>query len=135
MRTSPDLRKRYGSQPVAGLGRIMSGVFGMGSPASQLSSPAQVEGENGPGAFYAFHEGDLFQPGTGNWVFEPSLETPLNTIWGHAFLRTPNTFNPVQPPQIYSNPNITVNGLGGPIAGQIIFQPLIDPTTAPEQGA
>jgi hypothetical protein len=132
MRSSPVNRKRYGSEPVAGLDRILQGVFGVGDANDQLSSPGYVVRRPG---LYNYHEGDLFTPGTGNWVFEPPFETPLNTIWGHAFLRTPNMFSPVQPPQIMSNPNITVNGIGGQIAGQIIFQPLLDPAHAPEQGA
>lgn len=116
-----------------GLNQVKQGIFGTGSPASQLSSPSEVIGETrAEGGVYAFHEGDLFTPGAGNWVLEPSQETPLATVWGHGFLRVPNTFNPLQPPQLYANPNVATNGIGGSIAGQMIFQPLMEP--APEQG-
>jgi hypothetical protein len=128
MRTVPATRKRIADQPVytSGLFRILQGAFGLGSVESQLSSPAAVGGQRG---FYHFHEGDIFEPGTGNYVLDPTFETPLMTTWGHAFLRTPNTFNPLQPPQIYSNANVTVGGIGGPIAGQMALQPLLDPTS------
>jgi hypothetical protein len=132
MFTFTSQRKRYPSETVApGLMRIMQGVFGVGSPSTQLSSPAEVGGNAAKG-IYHYHEGDIFEPGTGNWVFEPAYETPLMTIWGHAFLRQPNTFKPLQPPQIYSNPNVVVSGIGGLVAGTMAFQPLIDPVA--EQG-
>lgn len=124
----PALRKRIPSQSVAtgGLRDILRGVFGIGSPAAQLSSPSQVLAPRG---FYHLHEGDLFQPGTQNWVLDPSLETPLQTNWGRGFLRTPNVFNPLQPPQVYSHANIKTNGLGGQIAGNIVLQPLSENQT------
>jgi len=127
----PALRKRRPSENVitGGLVRIFQGAFGIGDAGDELSSSAQVGGQRG---IYHFHEGDLFTPGTGNWVLDPSLEVPLNTIWGNAFLRTPNTFNPIQPPQVYANQTVSTVGLGGLVAGQIIFQPLQEP--APEQG-
>jgi len=115
------------------MGRILAGAFGFGSPNSQLSSPSQVIGDTkAEGGVYYMHEGDLFTPGTGNWVLDATFETPTDTIWGHAFLRTPNTFKVSQPPQVYSNPTVVTDGLGGPLAGQIILQPLMEP--APEQG-
>lgn len=122
--TNPASRPRIqGGQTTGGLARIMQGLFGVGSPASQLSSPAEVLG-NAPG-FYSHHEGDLFTPGTGNWVLDPSLETPLNTQWGNAFLRVPNTFSPFPgTPQVYANPATKLVGIGGPIAGQLITAPL-----------
>jgi hypothetical protein len=127
MRTDPSTRKRFADQPIltAGLFRILKGVFGIGDMEAKLSEPHQIGGRSG---FYQFHEGDLFEPGTGNWAIDPTFETPLMTTWGHAFLRTPNTFNPLQPPQIYSQPNMTVGGIGGPVAGQMALQGLIDPT-------
>lgn len=134
----PVLRKRYASMPVVGggLSRIFQGVFGVGSPASQLSSPDQVKGENAAeGGVYNFHEGDLFTPGTSNWVMDPSHETALMTVWGHAFLRSPNTFNPIQPVQVYANPTAVLNGIGGPVAGQLALQPLEQHTQNPETGA
>lgn len=136
MRTHPTSRQRvnwqgapFGPAPtqqvVSGLARVLQ-AFGIGTPATgQSSSPQKVEGAGMP---YAFYEGDIFQPGAENWVFEPQVEGPLMTIWGHAFLRNPNTFRPEQPPQIYSNPSITNTGVGGLVAGQIAFQPITEPT-------
>lgn len=120
MRTFPSLRKRIPSELVTGgLVHVMAGAFGIGSPVSgELIQPLQ-----GPG-LYHFHEGDLFNPGTGNYVFDPPFELPLQTIWGNAFLRTPNTFNPLQPPQIMAPPHAFENGIGGLIAGQLALQPL-----------
>lgn len=118
---------------VGGLRRIQQGVFGIGDPHDNLSSPHAVIGDTKKeGGHYAFHEGDLFTPGTGNWVFEPAYETPLSTIWGMGFLRVPNTFNPIQPQIVYTQPKVVVNGIGGQIAGQMALQPLL--VDAPEQG-
>ncbi len=75
------------------LSRIMMGVFGTPNPESYSASAQVVTPKRE--AFYHFHEGDLFTPGTGNFVFEPTLENPLQTIWGRAFLRRPNTFDRV----------------------------------------
>jgi hypothetical protein len=103
------------------LSRIMQGIFGMANPAAWTSS-AEVA-TPGKGAFYQYYEGDLFTPGTQNYVFEPTTElTPIFPNWGNAFLRLPNTFNPEQPPQIYSNPNVVINGIGGLVAGQMALQ-------------
>jgi hypothetical protein len=114
------LRKRVPSEQVSGGNiRIAHGVFGAGSPAYGRM------GLNPNAGLYHYHEGDLFNPGTGNYVFEYPFELPLQTIWGMAFLRRPNTFNPIQPIQSFAPPNVVPNGIGGTVAGQIIFQPLI----------
>lgn len=109
-------------QRAGALQRILNGIFGAPNPVS-YSSSFQVSTPK-PGAFYQYHEGDLFTPGTGNYVFEPTTELPLQTVWGNAFLRKPNRFNPEQPPQVYSQPNVFINGIGGLVAGQFAFQPL-----------
>lgn len=105
------------------LSRIMHGVFGVSNdPRMNLS--AEVTPYPGKQGLYHYHEGDLFTPGAENYVFEYPFEYPLQTIWGHAFLRGANSFNPQQPPQIYSQANVRLNGLGGLQAGQFAFQPL-----------
>ena len=103
------------------LSRIMQGIFGSANPAAWTSSAeVAVPGKKG---FYQYYEGDLFTPGTQNYVFEPTTElTALYTTWGNAFLRRPNSFNPEQPPQVYSNPNVVINGIGGLVAGQFALQ-------------
>lgn len=102
---------------------IMQGIFGYGDPSSGKNiAPG---GEPGPsGGLYHFHEGDLFNPGTGNYVLEPVFDNPLFTVWGKAFLRVPNTFNPVQPPQVWAAPTVKTSGLGGLQAGTMALQPL-----------
>jgi hypothetical protein len=126
MRTNPLARTRYPSQSwvtVGGLKRIAAGVFGLGSPAvgieTGVSSARDLEG--GP---YNLFEGDLFTPGTGNWVVDPTHETPLFTVWGRAFLRQPNTFVALQTAQVFANQMSPLYGVGGQIPGQMITQPL-----------
>jgi hypothetical protein len=109
------LRPRVPSEQVSGgISRIRQGIFGTGN--AQFPG-AEVQGQIDFDGLYSYHEGDLFSPGAGNWVFEPNHELPLLTIWGNAFLRRPNQFNPIQPPQIYSAPTVVNNGIGGLQAG------------------
>jgi hypothetical protein len=89
---------------------------------------------NAVAGIYSYHEGDLFTPGAGNFVFEPNFELPLQTIWGFGFIRNPNTFNPLQPPQVLSPPNVQANGIGGLQAGTIQLEPLIDPANGESGG-
>lgn len=127
-------RKRRPTEIISGgLRTVFQGVFGRGDANDQLSSPEYVGGQTRQsGGVYHMHEGDLFTPGTGNWVLDPSQETALQTVWGHAFLRVPNVFNPIHPQIVFSDPTVVTNGLAGLIAGQMVMQPLIVP--APEQG-
>jgi hypothetical protein len=117
----PAKRERIVSEQVSGANiRIAYGDFGVGYPlALSQVHPAAIP------ALYAYHEGDLFTPGAGNFVFEPLFELPLQTVWGFGFLRTPNTFQPSQPPQVYSYPNVVSSGIGGLQAGGITFEPLL----------
>lgn len=137
----PSERKRYPTEiVVGGLSRIMAGVFGTGRPQAigGSSSPQEVEGDTKhEGGLYHMHEGETFLPGTGNWVLDPFSETPLNTVWGHGFLRVPNTFLPfaTSDSQIYSLPTVKQSGIGGLIAGQFVLQPLLDSIPSPETGA
>lgn len=112
-----------GTQVVSGIQRINAGAFGSGSPATafetQSASPAP--------AAHHYYEGLLFDPGAENFVFVPGFELPLVTVWGNAFLRTPNVFNPVQPPQVYAPQNVLTNGLGGLVAGDVQLTGLINP--------
>lgn len=114
---------------VGGVSRILQGVFGVASlrnPTSGLVNQQVHQVGSKPGGPYQFHETALFTPGTGNWAFNPSNDSPVNTAWGHAFLRLPNGFNPIQSPQVYTAAASTMNGIGGQVAGQLINQPLSD---------
>lgn len=126
------LRKRTPSETISGgQTRIRLGAMGDGSP---LYSMVDVDPNSGTG-IYDYHEGALFSPGAMNFVFEPNFELPMVGIWGKGFLRVPNVFNPLQPVQLYSNPNIVTNGLGGLEAGQMALQPLLlDNPLGNEQG-
>ena len=107
------------SEQVSGANiRIAMGEFGEGVPILMPVDP-RVSG------LYFYHEGDLFSPGTGNWVFEPTTELPLVTVWGRGFLRKPNTFNPVQPPQVMARPTLRQSGIGGLQAGGVALEPLL----------
>jgi hypothetical protein len=127
MRTFPSTRKRYASEPmvtVGGLTRILQGIFGKGSPVAGLAAQRVTQDPAKEGGPFHFFEGDIWTPGTSNWILDPPYETPLNTVWGHAFLRIANGFNPLQPPQIYTQAASYLYGVSGQIAGQMVTQPL-----------
>lgn len=144
----PSLRQRIPSEPVAlnptdgtvdtplpatfrpqanvktgAFSRLMNGLFGTAQPVSSSQS-AQVALPNQRNGFYAFHEGDQFTAGAPSFAFEYPNELPLLTIWGRSFLRKPNTFLPFQPPQVISEANIVINGIGGLQSGQFVLQGL-----------
>lgn len=101
----------------------MAGIFGQpNNPAANLS--AEVSPYPGKQGLYSYSEGDLFTPGSRNWVFHYPFEFPLQSIWGMGFLRKPNTFSPVQPQQVFSQPNVVINGIGGLVAGTFVMQGL-----------
>lgn len=124
MRTSPITRKRTASQPVVvgALSRIAAGLFGSGSPQSGLTEQSQII----TGGFWHFHQGDLFLPGPASMVLDPSHETQIYTQWGHGWLNAvPNAFAPLSGgPPLFAHPANVLSGLGGPVSGQIVFQPL-----------
>lgn len=127
MRTLPASRRRYASEPmvtVGALSRIASGVFGLGNPIPGLAAQNVKQDPGKPGGPAHYYEGDIWTPGTSNWVMDPTHDGPLNTVWGHAFLRLPNGFNPYQQPQIYTQAASYLYGVGGQIAGQMVTQPL-----------
>ena len=104
---------------------VFEGLFGRGKNSPDLQRDAAAVAAARKNDFYQYHIGDLFTPGTQNFVFEPTTElTPLTTIWGNAFLRRPNTFKATQPPQVYADYNKFLNGIGGLQAGQFALQPL-----------
>lgn len=127
MRSNPLCRKRYPSQlmiTVGGLMRVAAGAFGLGSPARGLANQDVASARDKEGGPYNFFEGDLFTPGTGNFVMDPSHETPLFTDWGRAFLRRPNSIMALQPAQVFMNQMSPLFGVGGVVPGQLITQPL-----------
>jgi|SRR5271170_1440574 len=118
----PALRERMPSEQISGgMSRIRMGAFGVGDPSTAFETLGQDESDG----LYNYHEGDLFTPGAQNWVFEPNFELPMVTIWGQAFLSGVNTFPPFQPPQVWAQPNVFNNGVGGLQAGDMELQPLL----------
>jgi hypothetical protein len=124
----PLLRKRIPSEPISGGNtRIQAGLFGTGAPTPGIALDFDPARSENAASIYSYHPGDIFTPGAESWVFEPNFELPLQTIWGNAFLRRANTFNPRQAPQIWAQPNVVNNGLGGLTAGEMELQGLINP--------
>jgi hypothetical protein len=111
----------YPEQPGAGGDYVPEG-----SPFTDIMAVPQPAGGvgRGPAAVARYFEGDIFTNGALHMVYESAFErTPLQTIWGNAFLRTPNTFNPMHPP-IANYANVVTNGIGGWVTGQMALQPL-----------
>jgi hypothetical protein len=69
--------------------------------------------------------GDVFLPGAGNEAYETPWELPVQLIRGPG--RIAGALSVTQPPQVWFNAQVGLNGLGGLQAGQIILQPLLDP--------
>ena len=108
--------------------RILAGAFGLGAP-----NPVVVVGLVTP-SVGVFHEGDVFFPGTGNYVYEPMFELPFKGIVGQGGIfqgvkypdgRWP-TFAAIAP--VVSYPLGTTAGYGGLQAGAFVQQPLLDGT-------
>lgn len=70
--------------------------------------------------------GDVFLPGAGNEVYESPTELPVIVFRGRG--RVAGALSIFQPPQIWFNPQVGLNGLGGIQAGTLILQPLLDPS-------
>jgi len=141
--TNPGGRKRWFSVPGVAIpvppfgtqpGTVVTDELKLGSPANENQ---QILGADGQ--MFVHHPGDVFLPGAGNWVYEPTTErVPLQTIWGNGFLvHWACYFKPLQPPQVYASQTVVQNGLGGLMAGQYVGQPLLydSGVNALEQGA
>ena len=118
-------RTRVASEPVIGAGsRIAAGEWGQGNPLLDIFDV------NPNAGIYNFHQGDIFTPGAMAWAFEPTTElTPLQTLWGFGFARVPNTFNPFAGGiQVWSQPHVVTNGMGGLEAGMLYGTPLSLPS-------
>lgn len=106
----------------------MAGAFGTGHPVPSVVFGQQIT-QTG-----FFHEGDLFDPGTGNYVFEPAHELPLKGIVGQGGtnqgVKYPDGRWPIfaAAAPIVSLPLATTQGLGGLQAGQFVQPELLDST-------
>lgn len=76
-------------------------------------------------ALYNYVRRELPDAGAQQYVFLPQLQNPLFSLPGPG---TPYTFRwrPLQPEQLYYNQAQRMDGFSGVIAGQMIFQGLLD---------
>ncbi len=81
---------------------------------------------------YQYMLGYRFDPGAMAEVFEPLTTLPEIVFRGPA--RLAGALNVFQPPQIWFNQQMGVNGLGGVQAGYLRGTPLIDPVQIGEGG-
>lgn len=77
---------------------------------------------------YQYMLGYRFDPGAQAEVFEPGTSNPVFAIRGAG--KIAGQFRVTQHPQVWFTPQVTVAsvGSGGTIAGQLIGQPLLDPS-------
>jgi len=76
--------------------------------------------------FYHWVKKDLPDPGAQNYAFESLGLTEFTPIGAGVAQR--QMFNVLQPPSLFVNGQMLLtSGVGGVAAGQVIFQPLIDP--------
>jgi hypothetical protein len=125
----PALRPRVsGYGPTTGaIARIFAGAFGSGSPQKV------VPGAQAAAPIYAYHEGDIFRPGSENFVFESLLESPVTAWFGAGSGIRQGTPYPGNAWPVYAaevpmiaHPIVTRAGLGGLQAGAFVQQPLLD---------
>jgi hypothetical protein len=90
-----------------------------------FKSPRIPQGKRGS-MFSRFILGRRFDPGAEAEVFIPATNTPVILYRGRG--RAAGTFGTLQPAQAYFYGAQGVIGLGGVQAGQVIGQPLIDPS-------
>ncbi len=75
---------------------------------------------------YNYHLGPRFDPGAQAEVFNPLFQLPLVSFRGRG--RVAGEFRVEQRPQVWFKQQNGVVGVGGFQAGQVILQPLIDPS-------
>lgn len=76
---------------------------------------------------YQYHLGPRFDPGAQAEVLNPRFQLPEILFRGAA--RLAGSLSKFQPPQVWFRQQRGLVGLGGLQTGQIILQPLIDPST------
>lgn len=81
---------------------------------------------------YQFHRAVLYPVGAGDAVYEPAPPVvaamlPSVSLTGHGVYHG-SAPNPNQGPLLWANRTAWIAGIGGPLAGQIFGQPLVDPT-------
>ena len=75
---------------------------------------------------FTYQVGDTLLPGAANEAYQSPWENPIVSVRGRG--RFAGALSVVQPAQVWFSPQHGLNGLGGLQAGQLILQPLLDPT-------
>lgn len=92
----------------------------MRKPPVVILHPQQFE-------FYQYRLGMRFDPGAQAEIFEQRFTNPVQVFRGRG--RVAGSLRVTAHPQVYFNAQSRVHGMGTQ-AGQVMFQPLIDPTSA-----
>lgn len=79
-----------------------------------------------PWAMYQYHQGDVFLPGAGNYVFEPAYSLVPYSVQGRSTMAG-NSPAALQSPQVWYRQATPVVGIGGVQAGQLAYQGLLAP--------
>lgn len=79
---------------------------------------------------YQYHLGIRFEPGAAAEVFQPRFELPIISFRGRG--RVAGAMRIFQHPQLWFNQQRGINGVGGIQTGQILGQPLLDPSAPVE---
>lgn len=126
----PALRKRHGGN--VGLEQFWNSP----NDESLLVGHPQLPVIISSGSPYNWHEGDLFTPLTGNFVFDPLWELPTTNYFGGGagvggWWHMPNVFSPRQFAPVLGLTsdrgfvvNVPYTGVNGLIAGQFAREPL-----------
>ncbi len=128
----PSLRPRVpGYNHTGGISRIIAGTFGSGAPS--MYNQVDVDPRSVAPVIYAYHRGDVFEPGAEGFVFEPLQELPLKSWWGGGSDANQGTPYPVNAWPVFASaipivsiPAVTRQGYGGLQAGAFVQQPLLD---------
>jgi hypothetical protein len=81
-------------------------------------------------SLYNYLQGVVFTNGAQQWGFQVEQTLPLFDLIGPATA----VLSPLmitQPPQVFVNQAVPVNGIGGLQAGQLFTQPLVDANLEP----
>lgn len=72
---------------------------------------------------FSWIKGHVFTGGAEVFAFEKPFPYPPTALQGTGY-QYPEAWNPYQPPQVYSNLAVPMNGLGGLLTGSISQAPL-----------
>jgi hypothetical protein len=91
---------------------------------SPIASRSRLDGL--AGGLYYYHMGDIFTPGTQNYVFQPAYTLPTMQLIGAAIYSGPAP-RTTSPQVIFATQVRRIAGMGGLFSGQFVQQPLNTP--------